>query len=61
MPPDRTPDQSFVREVVEPGAICLPCGEHERQVAWRASLGKALLKRDEQLLGNGEADGSANR
>jgi hypothetical protein len=52
-----------VREAIEPpsSAIARPGGEHQRQVARTAGLAKALLKRNEKLVGKGNPDESPDR
>jgi hypothetical protein len=51
--PDGAPDQAFMRQVVQAFflGIALTTGEDEREIARRAGLQKALLERDEELVG----------
>ena len=50
-------------KAIEPAGAAIPRsrGEHERQIARAGRLAKALLKCDQQLLGNRDPDKSPDR
>ena len=62
MRPDRTADQPFAGEAVQPAsvAVALPGGEHQREVPRAASPFRALLERDQERLGDRDPDEAAD-
>jgi len=59
--PDRSPDQAFARQAVQPpsATIALPGGEHEREIPRVAGLLETLGERDQQRLWHRDPDEAA--